>query len=120
KRPPSAESVADMLRQMEKQAGAVAAGATPVNISATPRPLWQRLLRPWLLGSCAIGLVALVIVFFLWRRTTPSPEAPGPDRTSAAAPALAKAPFDAKEAKEHQDAWAKYLDVKVLDSNSIG
>src|SRR5208283_2283731 len=30
------------------------------------------------------------------------------------------APFDAKTAKEHQEAWARYLGVPVVITNSIG
>ena len=36
------------------------------------------------------------------------------------APSSAVAPFDAKKAKEHQEAWAKHLGVPVEDTNSIG
>jgi len=35
-------------------------------------------------------------------------------------PPLAKAPFDAAQAKAHQDAWAKYLGVPVETTNSAG
>ncbi len=35
-------------------------------------------------------------------------------------PPPAVAPFDAKKAKEHQAAWAKYLGVEVESENSIG
>ena len=38
----------------------------------------------------------------------------------ADAPAPAIAPFDAKQAKAHQEAWAKYLDIPVEYENSIG
>ncbi len=37
-----------------------------------------------------------------------------------AAPPLAVAPFDAEQAKEHQQAWAKHLGVPVETTNSIG
>ena len=36
------------------------------------------------------------------------------------APPPAIAPFDAAQAKQHQEAWAKYLDVPVEFTNSIG
>ena len=39
---------------------------------------------------------------------------------SADAPPPAIAPFDAEQAKQHQAAWAKYLDVPVEYTNSIG
>ena len=38
----------------------------------------------------------------------------------AGTPSPAVAPFDAKEAKEHQEAWAKHLGVPVELTNSIG
>lgn len=43
--------------------------------------------------------------------TRPTPSIPPP---------LAKAPFNAQEAREHQDAWAKYLGTKLVEPNSIG
>ena len=47
----------------------------------------------------------------------------GPDgkwKLPPGAPPPAIAPFDAKKAKEHQEAWAKYLGVPVEITNSIG
>ena len=38
----------------------------------------------------------------------------------ADAPKPAIAPFDAEQAKKHQEAWAKYLGVPVEYTNSIG
>lgn len=38
----------------------------------------------------------------------------------AAGPLLAIAPFDAKSARDHQEAWAKYLNVPVEQENSLG
>ena len=38
----------------------------------------------------------------------------------AGAPPPAIAPFDAAQAKQHQDAWAKYVKVPVETTNSIG
>ena len=35
-------------------------------------------------------------------------------------PAPAIAPFDAEEAKRHQEEWAEYLGVPVVHTNSIG
>ena len=45
---------------------------------------------------------------------TPAPPQRGP------APPPAVAPFDAAKAKEHQQAWANYLNVPVVGVNSIG
>ncbi len=47
-------------------------------------------------------------------------EKPSLQNWPANAPAPAIAPFNADEAKQHQDAWAKYLDVPVEYTNSIG
>jgi len=41
-------------------------------------------------------------------------------KPSGTAPALAVAPFNANQAKAHQEAWAKYLGVPVDYTNSIG
>ncbi len=38
----------------------------------------------------------------------------------AAAPPMAIAPFDAEQAKQHQEAWAKHLGVPVEYTNSLG
>lgn len=40
--------------------------------------------------------------------------------SSEQAPAAAIAPFDAEQAKQHQEAWAKYLGVRVEYTNTIG
>jgi formylglycine-generating enzyme required for sulfatase activity len=42
------------------------------------------------------------------------------DKLMASAPPPAIAPFNAAKAKEHQDAWAKYLGMDVEITNSIG
>jgi formylglycine-generating enzyme required for sulfatase activity/serine/threonine protein kinase len=49
----------------------------------------------------------------------PPAKAPPPDY-GPNAPPLAVAPFDAKKAKEHQEAWAKHLKLPVEQANSIG
>ena len=36
------------------------------------------------------------------------------------APILAESPFDAKQARAHQEAWGKYRSVPVVQANSIG
>ena len=47
---------------------------------------------------------------------TPAPEL----KHVGPAPALAKAPFDAAQARAHQEAWAKHLGTEVVKPNSIG
>jgi formylglycine-generating enzyme required for sulfatase activity len=48
------------------------------------------------------------------------PAKPNTPAASRTAPPLAIAPFDEKQAKEHQQVWAKYLGVPVEMSDSIG
>lgn len=43
-----------------------------------------------------------------------------PETQASGRPPLAVAPFDARTAKERQVAWAKHLNVPVLQTNSIG
>ncbi len=53
----------------------------------------------------------------------PSPLAPNPSSWHgwpADAPSPAIAPFDAEQAQQHQEAWAKYLGVPVEYTNSFG
>jgi hypothetical protein len=45
---------------------------------------------------------------------------PPPPPTSPTEPPRAIAPFDGQKAKEHQEAWAKYLGVSVEVTNAIG
>jgi len=45
---------------------------------------------------------------------------PSPTRQTHAEPPLAIAPFDAEAAKQHQQAWADYLNIPVQVTNSIG
>ncbi len=53
-----------------------------------------------------------------WVRADGSPITP-PSATQAAPP-LAVAPFDAAQAKAHQQAWAKHLGIEVETPNSVG
>ncbi|MFO0868825.1 MAG: formylglycine-generating enzyme family protein [Pirellulales bacterium] len=52
--------------------------------------------------------------------TPMAPSNPSSATPSANAPPLASAPFDAAQARAHQEAWAKYLGVPVEFTNSIG
>jgi len=52
--------------------------------------------------------------------SSPSAAAPKPLYLEAGAPPLAIAPFDAAQARKHQEAWAKFLGVPVERTNSIG
>jgi formylglycine-generating enzyme required for sulfatase activity len=46
--------------------------------------------------------------------------APAASKPAGPAPPLAIAPFDGTKAKEHQEAWAKYLGMPVEMANSLG
>ena len=48
---------------------------------------------------------------------TPAPLAPNP---RSAAPSIAKAPYNAGDAKHHQQRWAEFLKTHVVKPNSIG
>lgn len=51
----------------------------------------------------------------------PAPlSAAGPAATGAVPPPLAVAPFDAKEARTHQEAWARHLGMTIESTNSVG
>ncbi len=47
-------------------------------------------------------------------------DAPQPKQPDTAPPQTPTAPFGEKRARQHQDAWAKYLGVPVEDKNSLG
>lgn len=48
-----------------------------------------------------------------------STEVGGDEQELGSTPPLAKAPFDAKQARAHQEAWAKYLRTTVETTNSV-
>ena len=51
---------------------------------------------------------------------TPEPNQPTEPSESDSSPPLAKAPFDEKQARAHQAAWAKHLGTEIETTNSIG
>ncbi|MFO7697830.1 MAG: DEAD/DEAH box helicase [Anaerolineae bacterium] len=72
-------------------------------------------------GIWGVWLAAMVLcVGGLAGLATGEEEDVGEETGEATAPRLAVAPFDAAAAKEHQEAWAKHLGVKVKIKNSIG
>ncbi len=92
--------------------------------------------RPLLLLSIGVGLVAL-LAFVLALTTSRTHDTAQPSDGSTApranaesqipnlkseipSPPPAVAPFDAKKARKHQEAWAKHLGVPVEIANSIG
>jgi formylglycine-generating enzyme required for sulfatase activity len=111
-RPPSARAVAEVLRDIESRATTAPAGAAPAGRSAAPR--W-----PWLVGG-GVVCVAAAALFFLLRHPPGENAVPSPPVLAVKAPAPADAPFDDGQAKVHQKAWARYLGVPVVQTNSIG
>jgi formylglycine-generating enzyme required for sulfatase activity len=81
--------------------------------------------KPLVLLGLVGGLVLLLVtVVAIMLRATNSPrplagEGPGV-RAVDPAPPLAIAPFDAQQARKHQEAWARYLGFPVEITNSIG
>ena len=60
----------------------------------------------WFWGSVLVGVSLFVLA--------------GTSRGGSGAPPLAIAPFDAEEARAHQEAWAEHLGLKVEIENSVG
>ena len=73
--------------------------------------LWSRatsiMIRPFAVAWLLTVASALVVVAL-------------PIRAGDKAPPLAVAPFDAVKARQHQDSWAKHLNVPVETTNSVG
>jgi serine/threonine protein kinase/formylglycine-generating enzyme required for sulfatase activity/WD40 repeat protein len=74
--------------------------------------------------ALCVVLLGLLVVALNRGRSPRSPAGEGPGvragQKQNGSPPLAKAPFDAKQARKHQDAWAKHLGVPVEMTNSIG
>jgi formylglycine-generating enzyme required for sulfatase activity len=93
-------------------------------IAAQCRPAYRCSFEPDA-HSCQLGFRVAVGIAAkkppVAKSQTPPPS-PIPAQTAPAStvPSLAVAPFDAAKAKEHQEAWAQYLGVKVDMENSIG
>jgi formylglycine-generating enzyme required for sulfatase activity/serine/threonine protein kinase/WD40 repeat protein len=78
----------------------------------------------WLAASGSV--VALLVAALIWGLLSkPKPQTDkavgrAKSQEQAATPPPAVAPFDAQEARKHQEAWAKCLDMPVETTNSIG
>ncbi len=87
-------------------------------------PLWKN--KPVLLGGCAAALALLLGILLLARGNSGKPVARLESEdgikgeNSGTAPPLAVAPFDAAQARAHQEAWAKHLGIEVETPNSVG
>ncbi len=134
----SAREVADVLADCEAQ---LKANAKLKDFSLIPRsePPGARKSGRWR----SVAATALLVPAIAWaaaevpgsricsgvgRRPLPNQDrqqSEGPERAGrhgwpADAPPLAIAPFDAAQARAHQEAWAEHLGVPVEFSNSIG
>lgn len=85
-------------------------------------------------GAVAAVLVLAAVAALLSRSTDDSPEvavsstggtesstsSSPPPQHSSSSPAMTVAPFDAQQARAHQEAWARHMQVEVESSNSLG
>ncbi len=133
----SAREVADVLADCEAQ---LKAHAKVKDFSRIPRGTPQGSGRWKSIAAAAVVLLPFLVLaltetagvthLFREQQLTPDPNKPGGGAQAntlaswhgwaADAPKPAIAPFDAAKAKQHQEAWAKYLGVPVEYSNSIG
>jgi len=111
--------------------------------SGSGRPAWMSDKR--ILAGASVGILLAIVAFAMFSTETPevpvksnvasisesgtTTSSPTKGSTSAPesvtrdpleAPPAAIAPFDADQAKKHQQAWAKHLGVEVETTNSIG
>jgi formylglycine-generating enzyme required for sulfatase activity/serine/threonine protein kinase len=95
-------------------------------------------IRPRTVLAIALGLVPLSLLLgvIIWYKNTRievpdgstveitedgiKVQPPAPPARTGEPPALAIAPFDATQARKHQEAWAKYLGIPVEQTNSVG
>lgn len=89
-------------------------------------PLAAKRGRFWLAAAGVLVILVIAGIAFLpslyrswFPAVVPDRSPPGPQGGSGA-PARAVAPFNAAEAKAHQDAWAKHLGVDVEIKNEVG
>lgn len=105
---------------------------TPPRVSTASRR------KKVLVAAIGLGLLGLIVILAMFLRIRHREQKPtawrepakskvtvlkSDERAEAAeagAPPPAVAPFDAAKAKQHQEAWAKYLGVPVEWTNSIG
>jgi eukaryotic-like serine/threonine-protein kinase len=126
----SAREVADVLADCEAQ---LKVNAKLKDFSRIPRSKrraardsgpwkWVAVLAAFCLLPTVVILAVPVVVALterLRQQGTTDTNKSGSD-PQAKAPPPAIAPFDAEQARSHQDAWAKYLDMPVEFTNSIG
>jgi formylglycine-generating enzyme required for sulfatase activity len=116
-----AQHLAHVQRSLTADPGAsiIQAGNAAPTDQPSSRSL-RKALGHWLLiGIAAAVLLMLIggIVAFYWNRSSDVQPLPRGNNND---PPLAVAPFDAVEAKEHQNAWANHLGIEVEITNSIG
>jgi formylglycine-generating enzyme required for sulfatase activity len=128
----SARAVADQLAALAQGSPVPAAPTpvpTPVPRAAPASATYTRRLVA-VVGVLAVAILAGLGIDSLLRQGRP-PESvekgnsepsplPAPGAEPVKQPPLAVAPFDAKEAREHQEVWAKHLGVPVEFTNAVG
>lgn len=75
--------------------------------------------RRGITASVVTTLFGLALVAVFWLRSPPADTAPPPGTPIDGIP-IAVAPFDAVEARAHQERWAQHLRVPVQWTNSVG
>jgi formylglycine-generating enzyme required for sulfatase activity len=125
----TAREVADLLADCEAKLIAqqhVPAELVDRAVKPAVRPAPTRR-KKWV-GAVVLGLIPLVtlavtelagVSHVFPRRPAPAATKAGPETLPPTPPTLAVAPFDAARAREHQEAWARYLGTPVEITNSI-
>jgi formylglycine-generating enzyme required for sulfatase activity len=119
----TARELADVLADCEAQ---VAAHGRLRDFSRIPRGTRPaaRTFGRWKWAAAVLPVVALAAAAVPGvvdrSRGEPGAPAPAPEPAAAVAPPAAVAPFDAAQARQHQQAWADYLGVPVVHTNSLG
>ncbi len=70
------------------------------------------------IGGGVLGLVVLGLLWLFLLR--PGKHQVSGNQEPRLPPPPARAPFDAEQARAHQEAWARYLDTQVETTNSLG
>ncbi|MCY2991565.1 MAG: SUMF1/EgtB/PvdO family nonheme iron enzyme [Planctomycetota bacterium] len=105
-------AVADrMPTSRPQQGGDTAARKATVVSTRRNRLLWS--------GAAAAAICFTITLVFVLGPLGRGGPGSDPQATTTPPP-LAIAPFDAEQAKRHQQAWANYLEIQVEQTNSIG
>jgi formylglycine-generating enzyme required for sulfatase activity len=119
----SAREIADVLANCDEQ---LKASGKVKDLSRIPQRalpkvgFGKRVIVSSFIVLCLVALVAVVASVYFNKPESKPKDEPIAEVPAVPRPPLAIAPFDAAQAKKHQDEWAKYLGVQVEFTNSIG